>query len=103
MADCEYWKNIVAKLRNNSECNWASHVLSTCINEEDSNLNEALKCVSAEEIIENTIFAYEDWDAQPYCDEILWCFEKQKIAEIFEQIENPSENMKKGISRFFEL
>ena len=103
MADCDYWKNAVAKLRNNNECNWASQVLSTSINEKGSNLNEALKCVSVEEIIENAIFAYEDWDAQPYCDEILWCFEKQKIAEIFKQIENPSKNMKKGISRFFEL
>jgi hypothetical protein len=99
MASCEYWKSIVTKLRNESECNWASHVLSTCVDEEGSNLSEALKCVSAEEIIENTIFAYQNSDAQPYCDEILFQFEKQKIIDVFEQMEKPNENnenMEKG-------
>lgn len=99
--NCEYWKDIVAKLR--TESTWASHVLSTFIHEEDSNLSEALKCVDAEEIIRNTIFAYEDCNAQPYCDEILLKFEKSKVVEVFEQIKNPSENIKKGVSRFLEL
>ena len=99
--NCEYWKDIVSRLR--TESNWASQVLATCINEEDSNLNEALKCVSTKEIIENTIYAYEDWDAQPYCDEILFQFEKSEIAKIYEKIENPRENMKKGVLRFLEL
>jgi hypothetical protein len=99
--DCEYWKNIVARLR--VESNWASHVLATFADEKDSNLREALKCVSAEEIIENTIYAYEDWSAQPYCDEILFQFKKSEIIKIFENIKSPSENMKKGVSRFFEL
>ena len=99
--NCDYWKDIVAKLK--TESNWASHVLSTCVNEESSNLTEALKCVNEKEIIENTIFAYEDWDSQPYCDEILFQFDKQKIAEVFGQIKNPTENMEKGFSRFLEL
>jgi hypothetical protein len=99
--NCEYWKDIIARLR--TESVWASHVLSTCIDEEDSNLNKALKCVNAKEIIENTIYAYQDWDAQPYCDEILFQFKKHEIAKIFEQIKNPNENIKKGILRFLEL
>ena len=86
-----------------NESTRASHVLSTCIDEEFSNLNEALKCVTAKEIIENTIYAYEDWDAQPYCDEILFQFENPEIVKIYEQIENSSENIKKGILRFLEL
>ena len=96
--DCEYWKEIVSKLKILSECNWAAHVLSTCIDEEDSNLSEALKCVSAEQIIENTIFAYNDWDAYVYCREILLQFSREKITEIYEQIENPSEKMRVGVS-----
>ncbi len=99
--DCEYWKDIVAKLRTKSY--WAAHVLATCINEEGSNLSEALKCVSSDEIIENTVFAYEDWSAQPSCDEILAKFDKQRIAEIFERIQNPSENVKTGVLGFLEL
>ncbi len=99
--DCKYWKDIVEKLKTQSV--WASHVLSTCIDEEYSNLCEALKCVSEEKIIENTIFAYEDWDAQPYCDEILSQFDKQEIIEVFGQIEDPNENMKKGFYRFLGL
>lgn len=98
--DCDYWKEIVSKLKILNQCRWAAHVLSTCIDEEGSNLSEALKCVNEEEIIKNTIYAYEDWNAQPYCDEILLQFEKQKIIKIFEQIENPSENLKKGVLGF---
>lgn len=94
--NCEYWNDIVAKLR--TESVWASHVLSTYVDEEGSNLSEALKCVSAEEIIENTIFAYNDWDAYVYCREILLQFNKQKVIEIYEQIKNPSENMFTGFS-----
>lgn len=97
---CEYWKDIVAKLKTHS--NWASHVLST--SEDDYfNLSEALKCVSEEEIIENTLFAYEDLYSQPYCDDILSQFDKQKISEIFKNIQRPTENMKNSIMRFLEL
>ena len=103
MLDCNYWQVVVAKLRNLNECQWAAHVLATFADEADSNLQQALKCLSADEIIENTIYAYHDWDAQPYCDEILFQFEKQKIIKVFEQLENPSENMKKGVLRFLEL
>jgi hypothetical protein len=98
--NCEYWKDIVARLR--TESTWASHVLSTCIDEKGSNLNEALKCVSAEEIIENTIFAYNDLDAYVYCREILLQFKKQKVIEIYEQINNPSENVITGVSDILE-
>lgn len=96
-----YWKNIVAKLL--TESNWASHVLSTCIDEEDSNLDQALKYVPLDKVIGNTIMAYEDWSAQPYCDEILSQFNKLKILAIYERIENPSKNVEKGMSRFLSL
>jgi len=66
-------------------------------------LQEALTCLPAEEIVENTIFAYQDWDAQPCCDEILLQFEKQKVIDVFGQIANPNENMKKGFLRFLDL
>lgn len=97
----EYWRGIVARLRTDS--NWAAHVLATGIDEDDSNLNQALKYVNKEEIIENTIRAYEDWSAQPYCDEILAQFDKRIVANIYGQIENPSQNLEKGVSRFLNL
>jgi hypothetical protein len=67
--DCEYWKDIVQQLCDESRCNWASHVLSTefvfkkSLTESklsenelmETNLGTALKCVSQEEIIEGTI------------------------------------------------
>ncbi len=94
--DCEYWKDIVARLR--TESNWASHVLCTCIDEEGSNLSQALECVAAKTIIENVIFAYGDWSVQPYCDQILYKFDKEQIISVFEQIEKPTKNMEKGVS-----
>lgn len=96
--DCEYWKEIVSKLKILNECNWASHVLASDV----ENLTESLKCVSEEEIIENTIFAYNDWSAYPYCREILLYFEKQKVLEVYKQIENPSENMSLGFADILE-
>ena len=99
--DCEYWKDVVAKLKTQSK--WASHVLSSCIDEEGSNLSEALKCVSEREVIENTLFAYEDWSSQPYCDEILLQFDKRKITEVFDRIKKPTKNMEKGFYRVLTL
>ena len=101
----DYWKTIVAKLKITEECNWAAHVLATKIDDDfsDSNLGQALKYIPAEEIIENTIFAYRDWSAQPYCDEILLNFEEIQIREVFESIKNVDEIMKRGINRFFEI
>ena len=99
--NCEYWKEIVDKLETDSY--WAAHVLATCIDDEDSNLSEALKCVDDEELIEKTIFAYDDWIAQPSCDKILLKFEKQKVGEIFNRIKDPTENMKNGVLGLLEL
>lgn len=98
--DCKYWKDIIERLK--TESNWAAHVLSTCIDEEGSNLSQALECVSAEKIIENVFFAYEDWSAQPYCDLILYKFEKESIIRVFDNIENATENMKKGFLNVIE-
>lgn len=75
--NCEYWFDSVEKLKTQSV--WASHVLATCIDEEDSNLNKALNCVDEEKLIENVIFAYEKWDSQPNCDEILFMFDRGKL------------------------
>ena len=57
------------------------------LNENDlmeTNLGLALKCVSQEEIIEGTIYAYHDWSEQPYCDLILAQFETTKILSIYQ-------------------
>ena len=101
MANCEYWKEIVAKLLTDS--NWAAHVLSTLIEEKGSNFEEALECVERKEIIVNTIYAYDDWSAQPYCDEILGQFEKDEVIRNFDTIDSPSENMKTWVSGLFDL
>ena len=96
--NCEYWKDIVQQLHDLDRCNWASHVLSTefvfknsltesKLNENDlmeTNLELALKCVSQEEIIEGTIYAYRDWLAQLYCDLILAQFETTKILSVYQ-------------------
>ena len=101
MADCEYWKEIVAKLLTSS--NWAAHVLSTLIEEEGSNFEQALECVERKEIIVNTIYAYDDWSAQPYCDQILAQFKQDEVMRNFGGIDNPSENMKTGVLGLFDL
>ncbi len=97
MTDCKYWKDIVAKLR--SERNWAAHVLAS----DEYNLAEARKCVADDEIIENVIYAYEDWSAQPYCDEILFQFEKELVERVFNNIKGTSKNMRRGVEGFLTL
>lgn len=115
--DCEYWKDIVRQLHDLNRCNWASHVLSTGFifrntlseskvseNElSETNLAAALQCVSQEEIIKGTIYAYSDWSAQPYCDLILAQFDLTKIISIFRKIESPNSNMNRGIERLSEI
>lgn len=96
--DCRYWEELVGKLLQPSESNWAAHVLSDV-----ENVKRALKCVSGEIIIENTIAAYDLIENQPYCDEILFNFDKERVIEIFEQHANHGENIKRFIRRFLEL
>jgi hypothetical protein len=99
--DCEYWKDVVAQLRDPNRCNWASHVLSTMLPADsglsEANLGAALKCIPAEEIIEGTIYAYRDWSSQPYCDLILAQFNAGEILSIFLKVESPDSNMKVGV------
>lgn len=104
--NCEYWKDIVLKLYDISQCNWASHVLSTGllnkVNLAETNLGAALKCVSEEEIIRGVIYAYSDWSAQPYCDLVLEQFDRNKILPVFNSIESPGSNLKLGVEGFFQ-
>ncbi len=99
--NCEYWKDIVAQLKDLNKCNWASHVLSTDLHT-DSHLTKtvlgaALKCVSRNEIIKGTIYTYRDWDSQPYCDLILARFNANEILSLFLEIKSPNSNMKVGV------
>lgn len=114
--NCEYWKDIVQQLFDINKCRWASHVLATeliCTNTlsesklsenelKETNLGIALECVSQEEIIKGTIYAYKDWSAQPSCDLILAQFDVSKVESIFHNIESPTQEMKLGIEGFLE-
>ena len=114
--NCEYWKNVAHQLYDLEKCNWASHVLSTQLifnnmlgesrlNEaelREVNLGIALECVSQEEIIKGTIYAYRDWSAQPNCDLILAQFEADKIRSIFRELISPTDEMKKGVEFILE-
>ncbi|MEQ1605216.1 MAG: hypothetical protein ABL999_10140 [Pyrinomonadaceae bacterium] len=97
MVDCTYWQDIVGKLRSNST--WAAHVLAT----DEHNLSEALKCVDEEIVIENTIFAYREESAQPYCDEVLLQFDKEKVRAVFVRMIDANEDIKKLVERFLDL
>ena len=99
--ECSYWQDVVAKLRIDDWSVWAAHVLATDC-DDYYNLSEALKCVEAKEVIENTIYAYSNWSAQPYCDQILEKFEIEAILNVYEKIENPNKNMKNGVSYLIE-
>lgn len=66
----------------------------------ESNLIEALVCVSRSEVIEGTIYAYRDWDAQPCCDLILAQFSAKEVAQAFLGIKHPDANMKVGVLGF---
>jgi hypothetical protein len=98
--DCEYWKEIVRQLRNPSQCNWASHVLSSGLREpsdsESSNLAQALRCVDEADLIEAAIYAYRDSSSQPYCDSILASFDAEEILSVFLKMESPDQSMKVG-------
>ncbi len=66
----------------------------------ESNLIEALECVSRSEVIEATMYAYRDWDAQPSCDLILAQFSAKEVAQAFLGIKHPDANMKVGVLGF---
>ena len=99
--NCEYWKDVVAQLRDPIKCNWASHVLSTLLPAEvdlsETNLGAALECIAAKDIIEGTIYAYRDWSSEPYCDLILAQFEAEAILTLFLKVESADSNMKVGV------
>ena len=99
--DCEYWKDVVAQLRDPKRCDWASHVLSTMLPTDsglsEANLGAALKCIPAEAIIEGTIYAYRDRSSQPYCDLILAQFNAEEILSNFLKVDSPDSNMKVGV------
>ena len=100
--DCEYWRDVVRQLRDPGRCNWASHVLSSGLlpkgsDPELSNLVPILKCVSAAEVIESTVYAYRDWSAQPYCDLILSQFTAEEVLSAYLKVQAPDSNMKVGV------
>jgi len=114
--DCEYWKEIVRKLWDINECGRATHILSAllpCGDKlhnlrlsknalDETNLGIALDCISEDKIIEGTIYAYRDWDAQPSCDLILAQFDQEKTEKIFRSIKSPEEKMRLGVEAFLE-
>ena len=59
LMSCEYWKDVITQLHDPSRCNWASHVLSTCLpaesNLQQTNLGAALQCVPSGKVIEGVI------------------------------------------------
>ena len=100
--DCDYWKDVVRQLRDPSRSNWASHVLSSGLSEfSDPSvpnlLAQALECVTANELIEGTIYAYRDWSAQPNCDLILAQFAPDQILSLYLKIDGPESTMKVGV------
>ena len=114
--DCEYWKEIVRKLRDTNECGRAIHILSALlpcgdklrdlklgkIDLDETNLGIVLECISEDKIIEGTIYAYRDWNAQPSCDLILAQFDPEKTEKIFRSIKSPEEKMRLGVEAFLE-
>lgn len=101
MADCEYWKAIVAKLNGLVEANWAAHVLAS----DKENLAEARKCLGDAAIINGVISAYgdEDWSTQSYCDEVLLHFERETIEQVYEQMTIDGDDVRRGVERFLTL
>ncbi len=101
MADCEYWKGIVAKLNTAADVNWAAHVLAS----DEENLAAARRCVPNADIIQAVIGAYgdKDWLTQSYCDEILFQFERVSVERVYSRMIVKSDEVRQGIERFFTL
>jgi hypothetical protein len=99
MADCEYWKGIVADLR--TKPNWAAHVLAT----DDENLEYARECVADEVIINNVLLAYndEDWLTRSDCDHILSQFEKESVERVYNVLTELSENARQSMEGLLSL
>jgi hypothetical protein len=102
--DRDYWIDIVGRLKDPVEAGAAAHIIATGLGYgmdlEDTNLGEALNHVRHEEMIMSVIQAYQNTQAQTYCDQVLWYFEPEEIVSIYKQIENPGQNIQKGVKRF---
>lgn len=100
-ADCDYWKDIVAKLRTATDTNWAAHVLAT----DSENIAEARQCLSDAEIIQAVISAYgvDDWLTHSYCDKILFQFEREAVRQVYGRMITTNDDMRRGIERFLTL
>ena len=95
-----YWREIVEQLSQPQKMNWAAHVLATGLSEDDgqseTNLKAAIEATNKETVIKSTLQAYQDWSAQPYCDQILTVFDLREVIKVYNSLDQPSENTIKG-------
>lgn len=104
--DSDYWIDIVDRLKDPASAGAAAHIIATGLGYgadlHDTNLGEALNHVRHEEMISNVIQAYQNTQAHSYCDQILWYFEPEEVVAIYKQIDNPGQNIRKGVKRFLQ-
>lgn len=83
MINKTYWEDVVSKLIIKEEANWAAHVIAT----NHKILEEILRAVGREKIIENCLLCYSvDFTAQPSLDEILSSFSIKELINAYKNL-----------------
>lgn len=84
MVDITYWQGVINKLIDESEANWAAHVLSSNIDE----IKEISNATGKEAFIKNCLICYDiDFSAQPYLDEVLSQFSPQELISVYKKLD----------------
>jgi hypothetical protein len=84
MIDKVYWQNVVNKLNNENEANWAAHVLASNI----EIIDDILSIIGKETFIKSCLLCYSvDFSTQPYLDEILSQFSWQELIEAYKELD----------------
>lgn len=84
MFDKIYWEDIVKKLTEKENANWAAHVLSSNIED----LDEIAGLVGRKKFITGCLLCYNvDFTAQPYLDEILGNFTIKELVNVYKKLD----------------
>jgi hypothetical protein len=91
--ECAYWRTLLSSLPDAKRCATVTHIIYS--NLED--LDDILKCVFANTIVDCVIRAYEEWHVQPECDLVLKRFDAELVRQRFIAIAAPSEPVAYGV------
>jgi|GEM_PF-2965796 len=84
MENVNYWQQIVDKLTDKHEANWAAHVLASNV----ELIKEISSIIGKENFIKNCLLCYSvDFSAQPDLDEVLCHFSLHELVSAYRKLD----------------